>query len=218
MCPLQNKTRSDSSSNSIGEDRNSFTTSEIALKKIITLANEHVSLLSVLERNNVKLEQDINSKRGWSHKAICPFKSHKNGRERTPSFGYNSKEDRFNCFGCRKFGRSVEFLSILNNLNHLDAARELLSEAGIDPSDARILIDTSNDKINNLLFDFSKYLFDLLSLNKNNIKYMEYIDKIIYCFDMYFNYITSKGILDINQFTQRINEYKFRLSKFEINK
>ncbi len=40
----------------------------------------------------------------------CPLPGHKEGRERTASFGYNFETDRFHCFGCGVSGGTVEYI------------------------------------------------------------------------------------------------------------
>jgi len=94
--------------------------------------------------------------------AICPFKSHKNGNERSASFGFNPTEDRFYCFGCRKSGRAVQFIAYYEERNLLDVAKFLLQEVGIQENEAN-LIDDSDDKINTELIEFSSYIQSLIN-------------------------------------------------------
>lgn len=62
----------------------------------IRAANRKVRLLPILKSYGVKVKK--NTSYAWSPTVTCPLPSHKSSNERTPSFGYNFVEDRFNCF------------------------------------------------------------------------------------------------------------------------
>lgn len=76
--------------------------------QLIDEANAKLPLHLVLQSYNIPL---IKSFSDWSTSVTCPFPFHKNGNERSASFGYNFKRDFFHCFGCSTSGRSVEFIS-----------------------------------------------------------------------------------------------------------
>ncbi len=176
-------------------------------KKIIQLANEHVSCFSVLEHYGISFNNSqIN---GWTNHIICPFPDH---NERTPSFGYNTNQDRFNCFGCRKSGRAVEFKSYMDNRSRLDIAQDILYNLGINENEARFINDDLNEKINLIVLNFSKYIQILIKKYKNNDLIIKQIEKIIYCWDMYILYKLTTALngskLKVNEFENRAIKYK----------
>jgi hypothetical protein len=63
----------------------------------------------------------------YNRKHICPFKSHKNGRENTPSFIYYHETNTFFCWGCKVTGKCCDFVSEMDNIKKLDAANKILS-------------------------------------------------------------------------------------------
>lgn len=120
-------------------------------KKIINLANQKSNLLPILKKYNIRLinTYDVN---GWEYKANCPFPHH---NDNTPSFGYNTKEDRFFCFGCRGSGRTVEFLSLFHKQSKLDIAKSILESLNLNESDYALVQIDDSEQINKELFDFA---------------------------------------------------------------
>src|SRR5258708_1217590 len=69
---------------------------------------EHVSFVKVLRDLNIKPVSCSTGK--YTHKMTCPFKFHKNGKERTASFRLHDKKNIFTCFGCGSYGSILDFL------------------------------------------------------------------------------------------------------------
>lgn len=67
------------------------------------------------------------NKRGANYFGLCPFHS-----EKTPSFSVNPKGNFFHCFGCGASGDAITFYMKIENLEFLDAVRELSQQYGID--------------------------------------------------------------------------------------
>ena len=59
-------------------------------------------LLSILAHYGVYLDES-------NRKIGCPFPSHKNGKEQTPSFVYYHNTNTFWCFGCKIFEFFIKF-------------------------------------------------------------------------------------------------------------
>jgi hypothetical protein len=213
MRPLQYKSRSDGYSNSNGKNRNfDITTDEIDNRKIITLANNHSNLKSVIQKFGVAL-QSCASSSGWTYRAPCPFLSHKGGKEKNASFGYHPKDDRFNCFGCGASGRSVEFISKMDGRPSIEIARYILSIAGLSESDARVVEDDSNEKINALLFDFAATVSKIIDFNRDDKFKLDIIDRNLFCVDMYINCAVHNTSLNVDEFEQRLKRYKETLTR-----
>jgi CHC2 zinc finger len=71
---------------------------------------EHVSFVQLLKR--FKLKPEGCSTGTFTHRMICPFKFHKRGRERTPSFRLNENKKTFMCFGCLERGDILKFMQL----------------------------------------------------------------------------------------------------------
>ena len=215
MQSLSSQTRSINSFDGYGKNPDFNGSLEVDSRAIISLANEKSSCFSILEAYKVKLVESASSN-GWTHKATCPFKSHKGGNERDASFGYNSKEDRFYCFGCRKSGRAVDFIAAYDGRPKLEIANEILQSLGVRAEEVYEHIpDDTNDRITELLVDFSIYTESILDKFRNDDGKISLINNIVYCLDMYIMHGASKRFMDLEEFIKRIEYYKERLSRIE---
>ena len=66
------------------------------------------------------------SKAGQNFKGLCPFHS-----EKSPSFSVNPVNQYFHCFGCQAGGDAFTFLMKQENMDFMEALRELSQRAGI---------------------------------------------------------------------------------------
>ena len=86
---------------------------------------------------NTDIEQVIGRyvqlrRRGKNLTGLCPFHS-----EKTPSFTVYPDTQSFYCFGCGAGGDAITFLRKIENLDYMDAVRELAQQAGMTvPEDA----------------------------------------------------------------------------------
>ena len=67
-----------------------------------------------------------------SMKALCPFH-----HEKTPSFSIDPKNGIFTCFGCGETGDVISFVSKIENIEPLEAARKLADMYNIDIEEFR---------------------------------------------------------------------------------
>lgn len=136
----------------------------------IKIQNANNFSLDILFRKlNIQFEEQF-SQSGWTHKAICPFKDHKDD---TASFFYNPEENLFHCFGCARGGKAVEFLHFFNGMSKLSAADFLLSHLNKNI----ILQPVKNDygKIKESLFDFADKISEWRDKNKESFDYAEIV-------------------------------------------
>src|SRR5690606_21221084 len=70
--------------------------SDVTVIQRIQAANKKVKLINIFNSYNISIKR-LHNNQLWSVPIICPFPSHKHGNERTPSFGYNFVQNRFNC-------------------------------------------------------------------------------------------------------------------------
>jgi DNA primase len=150
-------------------------------------ANNRVKLIEVLAGYDVHPQKGYNDAE-WSISMPCPL--HKNGHERTPSFGYSFKKDFFNCFGCGKHGRAVEFISDIENRPVLDIAKEILATIPKSSEDSSEFVSEKFEDIFPYLMDVSTYFRDKFSKYKNSPKEMEKIEKVMFFID---SFIVKKG-------------------------
>ena len=66
------------------------------------------------------------TKAGQNFKGLCPFHS-----EKSPSFSVNPASQYFHCFGCQAGGDAFTFLMKQENMDFMEALRELSQRAGI---------------------------------------------------------------------------------------
>lgn len=149
---------------------------------LIKIANSKFKLFDILSLYKINVIQQ-SATDVWSALIKCPFSSHKGGQERTPSFGYNFKEDRFHCFGCSTSGRAVEFIAIKENKPKQFIAEQLLQD--IDSLDLEEELEEDvNLLIESKLYELSKLFQQTVQRYKYSSVFGQ-IEKIIWCFDMY---------------------------------
>lgn len=65
-------------------------------------------------------------KKGQNYWGCCPFHN-----EKTPSFSVNEEKGFYHCFGCGEHGDIISFTMKTNNIDFVDALKELANQAGI---------------------------------------------------------------------------------------
>ncbi|MBR0212380.1 MAG: DNA primase, partial [Alphaproteobacteria bacterium] len=65
-------------------------------------------------------------KKGQNYWGCCPFHN-----EKTPSFAVNEEKGFYHCFGCGEHGDIISFTMKSQNINFVDAIKELADMAGI---------------------------------------------------------------------------------------
>lgn len=172
-----------------------FLDDEKSKYRLINLANSKKPLSSVIFNFNIEFEIKPYASNGWTHKALCPFH-----HEKTSSFGYNSKDDYFFCFGCKLSGGAVQFLASIKKQEPIEIAKQILEET-VDR--AEILIELEDDKfqkIDQLLLDFSLKIFRARQNSKNKNQ----IDNITYNLDMYLLKYVQSNCLDFIELQARL--------------
>lgn len=79
---------------------------------IFEKVKDQVKITDVVERYGLHLNSSM--------KALCPFH-----HEKTPSFSVDTKNGIFTCFGCGETGDVISFVSKIENIEPLEAARKL---------------------------------------------------------------------------------------------
>lgn len=81
------------------------------------------------ERTDIEslIAQYVNlSKRGRNPKGLCPFHN-----EKTPSFTVYPESQSFYCFGCGAGGDAITFMRRIENLDYVEAVKQLADRAGM---------------------------------------------------------------------------------------
>lgn len=149
-------------------------------ENLILKANS-VSLPIIMKHYGIRIN-DCNCK------IVCPFKSHKGGRESTPSFNYYSDTNSFFCFGCKIGGKNshgCEFVAAIESCNRLQAAYKIINLFSKDISDElNASINDHKDfseKIS-IMMDFSDTVREF-RLNNDDENSFIFIEKICAIYD-----------------------------------
>lgn len=178
--------------------------------KIIEMANNHVPLSTILKKHNIKFTK-VDSPSGWTMKAPCPFPDHK---DRTPSFGYNPGEDRFNCFGCQRGGRSVSFIVYMQGGKHIDVAKILLGDAISEDDLLADYEEQNGSQIQSLLIDASTYFRNFIKKQNYNPAAIEHAENVNWNLQIYLCKNHIPGSIIVNELAARIEKIKKRLDDF----
>lgn len=104
-------------------------TGKDSYKDLIRRANS-APIIQLLKQYNIKVPQGVKL-------ITCPFKFHKGGRERTPSFEYYAHTNTFYCHGCSTGTKPVDFVAKMDNISRRDAAFKIIKifESDLDETD-----------------------------------------------------------------------------------
>jgi len=210
MFDLFGDSRSINKSPSSREDRNSTNSSQTFLmswdidrKDLIRQANS-ISLVNIFKHYRIKLDE-------LNKKICCPFKSHKNGRESTPSFNFYPETNSYYCFGCKKGNRPCDFVSEIENIDVFKAAAKILYLFGTDLNLEDIeIIDRQNysEKLD-IMLKFSEAIrnFRKEHINNESEKFIERLCKIYDDLNEKHE-LTNKALeLVVNKLLEKINRY-----------
>lgn len=184
-------------------------------RRLISLANKKINLIGALKNNNILFDNIIYSASGWTHNRTCPFPDH---QDKSPSFWCNSIENRFNCFGCKRGGGVVQFLSFYTGAKQTEIAKTLLSKYG-DLDEVFVEVeDQLYEKIDNLILDVSEYFKIFIMKYSNQPKAINFAENLLWCLDVYLEkHSIKKSNIESENLEARINILKRKLDKFEQN-
>lgn len=114
---------SDGYGEAYGEDGNSSTpASRKALYQDVIRRANTVPLIRIFKYYSIRVGSTQCT-------IVCPFKSHKGGRENTGSFTYYPHTNSFHCYGCKTggpFAHGVKFVAGMDNTSEAKAAFKIL--------------------------------------------------------------------------------------------
>ena len=184
-------------------------------KRLILLANKKVNLINALKNNNISFDEIVYSPSGWTHKRTCPFPDH---QDKSPSFCCNSIENRFWCFGCKRGGGVVQFLSIYTGAKPTEIAKTLLSKYG-DLDEVFVEVeDQLYEQIDSLILNVSEYFNKFLNKYSDKKNAIKFAENLLWCLDVYLEkHSIKKSNIEPENLEARINILKRKLDKFEQN-
>jgi len=108
----------------------------------------------------------------------CPFKSHKGGRENTPSFHFYSETNSYQCFGCKIGRKACDFVAEMDHCSRYDAAVKILGLFGDEPDQAEELYDYGERL--NIMASFSNTVreFRIEHQDAESFKFIEMVCRV----------------------------------------
>jgi len=149
MRAISSSARPDSSSSSsddYGDIADAFTGQDY-YQELINRANT-IPLIKVLKYYGIRLDP-------YNRKTTCPFKSHKGGRESTPSFYFYHDTNSFYCFGCKAKSRPCDFVAGMDNCTKVQAAHKLIQLFEIDVDEDNLFDRMDFAERLKIMLDFS---------------------------------------------------------------
>ena len=187
-----------------GEVGNSSTplTGKAFYQDLIRRANT-VPLIKIFKHYKLYLN-DIN------RKTVCPFKSHKGGRESSGSFYFYPDTNSYCCYGCRLGSWGCDFVSAMDGINKSKAAFKIISLFNDDvDEDSGIDIEDLSEKLN-IMLDFSSTVREFRQSNfdeKSHI-YVEYICSVYDDLNIKFKSLNNEALRRI------VDELKTKIESY----
>lgn len=149
-----------------------------------------------------------------NRKIICPFSSHKGGRENSPSFYFYPVTNSFWCFGCKVGTRCCDFVSNMDNISKLTAAKKIIKLFNSDVDEDAVFIDRENfsEKLE-IMLDFSNNVRNFRQSN-SDVKSLLFIENICMIYDNlnYKHKLSNEALrLVVNQLKEKINYYELSI-------
>ena len=181
------------------------------LSQLISLANDKLPLIDLLQSYKVHFSFVGYSPSGWTHKGQCPFPDH---NDSNPSFNYNSVEDRINCFGCGRSGRAVQFKAGMHGLPLADVADTIIEQFS-SLEDAYIEIkEKREDHSDELLLSFSRYINLFLDKYYSSVAAFQFAEDVSWSLDLFLLKHITDPMLNFDDLEARIVLLKDKLDNY----
>lgn len=192
---------------------NNFKEKRRLVNKIIELANSKMPLEETFRKYHIEFGIKYSSS-GWTNVCSCPFKDH---NDSSPSFGYNSEQDRFYCFGCHRAGRSVQFISYMEDKPSIEVAKEILTNKNelYNEIIQSKYISVDHEKLTNILVNYADCVKEFRHKYKNNIIAQKYADDVSWPLDLYIDKVALNNSINLDQLTVMTRLLKEQLGLFD---
>jgi DNA primase len=143
----------------------------------------------------------------YNKKCLCPFAFH---NDKTASFNYVKRDNYFNCFGCHTGGGPVEFVSSIENIEKIEAAKLIINQFSTDEYTS-LIVQKDYHETQKLWLNFSIHIREFRKNNIDDLNALTYSDKICMAFDK----ITSKQEISNDGLKMFINTLMQKLGQYE---
>src|SRR5574338_163944 len=152
---------------------------KVFYEDLIRKANS-VPLTQIFKHYNIHVSQ-------YHRTVTCPFRSHKGGRESTPSFNYFPETNSFCCFGCKKgseWSHGVEFIAYYEGVIKFKAAIKILEIFGdyVSNEDGEFFDYENSEDTLEIMLDFSNAVREFRDTYTDE-KSQEFIERLCKLYD-----------------------------------
>lgn len=224
MYKIQDRTRSDGYSSIESEDgydredfgweiedtsykRKSFKIT----KDVINLICKKVTLEQLFKTRYKLSFEEKYSPSGWCFVRQCPFPDH---RDSNPSFNYNKEEDRYYCFGCKRGGKSVHFMSQMENISLSEAAERLFEGIGSIEEIYVEAQDKNEDLTDKMLLEFSNVIRAFIEKYKMSKNSLQFAETITWSLDIYLQKHLPRSTISQSNLDERLMFLKNKLNQY----
>jgi DNA primase len=181
MRPISNSTGSNSYSQASGEARDvaAAFVGQDPDQDLINLANT-VPLINIFKHYRLRID-------AHNRKITCPFKSHKGGRENSPSFWYYPDTNSFKCFGCgigSPFAHGCQFIAALEGVSWDKAAKKILEIFATDVDSDSIVSKQDFSERLEIMLDLSNTVREFRQ-SHNDEKSQKFIEGMCWVYDQH---------------------------------
>lgn len=203
MRSISNSTRSISNVSSSGKAGNftDLVDGEDDVKELISKANS-VPLMRLFRYYGVRIDE-------VNRFIVCPFKSHKGGRENSASFKFYPETNSFWCFGCKTGITPVVFVATMENINYVRAAYKIIESFSEDIDEDNVFDRDNFSERLEIMMDFSNVIREFREKFSSD-KSFEYIEEICSHYDT----VNLKHDLTNEALRHIVDQYKHIISLY----
>jgi len=203
MRSISNSTRSISNVSSSGKAGNftDLVDGEDDVKELISKANS-VPLMRLFRYYGVRIDE-------VNRFIVCPFKSHKGGRENSASFKFYPETNSFWCFGCKTGITPVVFVATMENINYVRAAYKIIESFSEDIDEDNVFDRDNFSERLEIMMDFSNVIREFREKFSSD-KSFEYIEEICSHYDA----VNLKHDLTNEALRHIVDQYKHIISLY----
>lgn len=185
---------------------------KVFYKELIRKANT-VPLIQIFKHYRISISE-------YSKFATCPFKSHKGGRENTPSFQFYADTNSFYCHGCKvgnQWSHGCKFIAKYEGITEAQAAVKILQlfKQYVNVNDAEIEEYFDSTEALEIMLDFSNTVREFRETHAD-AKSKEFIECLCLVYDNLYALRTRKSKRITNeQLRHMVDNLKGKISSYK---